>query len=405
MQASRVVPTVVIGLAVLLAAGVLVLYVVNPVADYANLVPAPNEIIWEQGDDTTVWLQTNRQDVDLKIDSVALGLGSIQRVFPEAGASMALGRQEGCLEWAVSSLEVHSYDGTSLEVRGTINRNGFTGTAGVELRSHFAGSPSWLGASVAVPTGSNTFSYSVTASTTQGTEAVYVVEASHNDDFSEVYTRTVSTDLGDADNAVYDAKNDTDAETLYLVQDMGVGLIACSEHDDVVITLHGEDGEELNRYLVDIHQRPTPGPARPPPDAGYSIRQVCVDSADSQTNYLSGSEEVGDTFDAADFGLAGTIQSVQLADIGGNDFRWFFAHSLTSGEVQLRVTAAGASELGLDSNRVYPIRLTATDDTIIVPDDLSTPEDEEVVGATAHLDVGVWVDMSTLSPTDNGRCS
>ena len=279
----------------LLAAAALISLATGAEPDYANLAPAPNEIVWEQGDETMVWLQTNRDDVDLRVGSAALGFGSIERVFSESGKSTVLGRHEGCV---------------------TTNASGF-----------------------------------------------------------------------------------------HLVKDTGVGLIACSAAADVAITLHGDGGVELNRYLVDIQARPTPGPAASLP-AGYNIRQVCVDSADHQINYLSGGEQGGDSFDGADFGLAGTIQSVQLADTAQeNHYLYFFAYSLSAGEVQLRITDVGASAIGLDADQVYPVRLTATDNTIVVADDPNTPEDEEEVGVTAHLDVGVWLDTSTLSPNDNGRCS
>ena len=78
-----------------MAAAGIATFVMSEAPDYANLVPAPNEIVWEQGDETTVWLQTNRDNVDLKVSSVALGLGSIERVFPESGESMVLGTAGG----------------------------------------------------------------------------------------------------------------------------------------------------------------------------------------------------------------------------------------------------------------------------------------------------------------------
>ena len=43
-----------------------------------------------------------------------------------------------------------------------------------------------------------------------------------------------------------------------MLEDTGLGLIACGVKEDVLITLHGDDGEELNRYLVDVGPRPTP---------------------------------------------------------------------------------------------------------------------------------------------------
>ena len=197
-----------------------------------------------------------------------------------------------------------------------------------------------------------------------------------------------------------------DVADVRILQHGGVGFIACSQNDTVLVTLHGENNEELNRYWVSVHDRATPPDATPPPDAGYNIRRVCVDSTDHQMNYLSGSEYAGAAFDAADFGLSGTIQEVRLADTAPeNHYQYFFASDLTSGEVQLQVTSVGASALGLDADQVYPVRLTATDDSGTDDDPDTADVDEFVPNATAHLDIGVWVDTSTLSPNDDGRCS
>ena len=67
------------------------------------------------------------------------------------------------------------------------------------------------------------------------------------------------------------------------------------------------------------------------------------------------------------------------------------------------IVARGTPDRGL-LERIYPVRLTATDDTA-VEDDPDTPDgDESAAGTTASLDVGVWIDNTTLSPNDDGRC-
>lgn len=144
----------------------------------------------------------------------------------------------------------------------------------------------------------------------------------------------------------------------------------------------------LALVLVNIYTGAGPIPA----DAGYQTLRVCVDSADAQTNYLDGGEVVGDPLDADDFGLVGTttIKAITVADIGVEQARWYFTASLSSGTVQLTVSDPGASDFGLDADRVYPIRLTATDDTD--------------AANTASLDLGVWLDTTTLSPRDDGGC-
>ena len=73
-----------------------------------------------------------------------------------------------------------------------------------------------------------------------------------------------------------------------------------------------------------------------------------------------------------------------------NEFVYFFATELDSGNVQLRVTPAGASNtVGLTAERVYPITVTGI-----------------TAGALSNsIDLGVWLDITTLSPNDDGRCS
>ena len=371
--------------------------------DYADLLPAPDTIVWEEGGETTLWLQTNRNDVDLRINSVSLGVGKIERVFPEAGAATTLGRSEGCAAWAVNRLALGSVTGSGggrgVLVDGMVDRNGHSGVLDVYMRVYPEGadpSTSAVSQTVQVLDGADNFTWSVTVTT----DEPRIFEASHADKFPEVYTRRIT-----VDPASGEATSDTEAVGLQVPVGVGVGVIACSQHDDALITLHGERGVELARYLVDVHTKPAPVSATPPPGAGYNIRRVCVDAADDQPNYLSGGEFVGDAFDAAAFGLSGTIQSVGLADTAPeNHFRYFFSYSLANGGVQLVITDAGASGLGLDADQVYTIRLTATDDSG-VEDDPDTDGDEFIPDATADLDIGVWLDTSTLSPADDGHCS
>ena len=121
--------------------------------------------------------------------------------------------------------------------------------------------------------------------------------------------------------------------------------------------------------------------------AGYMALRVCVDADDQQVNYLDGGELVGETFDAADFGL-GEADSIILSGGDETDYHYFFNLSAAG---QLSVSEAGASGLGLDADRVYPLRVTATDEGTLVE--------------SASIDVGVWLDTSTLSPGDDGQCS
>ena len=121
------------------------------------------------------------------------------------------------------------------------------------------------------------------------------------------------------------------------------------------------------------------------PDPGYATRRVCVNATSTQSLFLDGGETVGDSFDADDFGLTGALTSTEIAPSDGNEY--FFTLTLTTGAVQLKVSDAGASSLGLDDDQVYPVSVKADNGN-----------------HTADLNVGVWLDAETLSPNNDGRC-
>ena len=87
-----------------------VLASIGPVTlDYADLVPAPDEIVWAKGDHTTLWLSTNRHAVDVEIDSIALGLGDIEeRSQGQDEPHIAECVGPGCQDLVVASLTVSS---------------------------------------------------------------------------------------------------------------------------------------------------------------------------------------------------------------------------------------------------------------------------------------------------------
>ena len=395
----KVIAALVLGLGAMLGVAILVNYIIKPEADYASLLPEPDTIVWEEGDETTLWIDTNRRDVDMRIDRVSLGLGDIQRVFPESGEVVTLGRGEGCLDWAVSGLEIYSITGSvnsrSVSVQGTIDRGATTADVDVQIRGYFEDD----GPSVAVlqtktvSSGSSGFSSVVYNTSADGP---WVVEASHDDRFPEPYTRRATADLSiDPGDAVDAAVDDQDVEHVKLVQYGGVGVIACAEDNDVGIGLHGEDRALLNHYVVDIHADPTPQPTvtpvAAPAAASYSDVRVCVDSADARANYLDGWEFVGPALAPADFGFAADVVAASIEDTGdANEFVYFFSTEVDSGNVQLRVTPAGASNtVGLTAERVYPITVTGTTTGLL----------------SQSIDLGIWLDITTLSPNDDGRCS
>ena len=105
-----------------------------------------------------------------------------------------------------------------------------------------------------------------------------------------------------------------------------------------------------------------------------------MDAGDSQPNYLDGGENVGGSLDAAAFGLDGTLATAALS--GPNAF--FSLFTLSGGFLQLHVSDAGASALGLDDDKVYPVTVTAG----IGSED------------TASLDVGVWLDRPRAAQSE-----
>ena len=379
---------------------------------YAYLVPAPDSIVWEKGDETNLWLNTNRPDVEMRIAQVDLGIGAVRQVFQETGTTMELGRGEGCLNWAVTDLEVYSIidsnGGKKLSIQGNVDRGGQTVALTVHMRIYPLGAdPDELRAGTIPAQGLVTpihangsfFSFQI-ADPDEGfgttdthryrvpaTSGVWIVEASHSDRYPVTAKALTTGDISEFSTTWIPAK--AEAEVFLIPQDVGVALIACAVENAVLITLHGEEGEELNRYRVDIHADPIDllTPTVLSTDIVRTDIRVCVDSADHRANYLDGWEYVGTP---VNFGLPGITPSLPIiADVGGNEYAYLFAATvLTSGGVQLLVSPAGASNTsGLDSDRVYPLQLTAT-----------------LAGGTREETFGVWLDITTQSPGDDGRC-
>jgi hypothetical protein len=159
--------------------------------------------------------------------------------------------------------------------------------------------------------------------------------------------------------------------------------VACAETQDIIVTLHGEGGRELNRYVVDI-QAAGPTPTHSPPETkGHVTRRVCVDAMGGRANYLDGGEKVGPAFTASDFDLSGTA-SYTLSALGSDIYLFDID---ASGQITVS-DAGGGDTQGLSGDRVYAVRVLATDDA----------------GAAGYLDVGVWVDVSATSTEQDGIC-
>jgi len=402
MNLRSAVPQVVAGLAVLLGIAALLMITFRDEPDYADLVPAPDSIVIEQSDERDYWLSTNRHEVDVRVKSVSMGVGEYKRASPEGGHVINLGRGAGCLDWAVSALEVTriSEGGSALnpkrvDIQIVVDRGSATGDLTVYYRSYFEGTTPPLPDQTLVGT-SNIVE--VDEIDTGRRSGVYVIEASHDQRFPDTSTRRATVEVS---GLASDSVNDVGAvERFTLLEHGAVQLIACAADEDVEITLLGDEDEELREYVVDILVAPTatptpsptptpvgtPTPVPTPTDRGYDTRRACTDANNTRSAYLTGGELVGDPFEAADFGLSGTV-TFDLSDVvEGSGDAYYFAID-TAG--QLSVSEAGAGDTaGLDSIRLYQVRVTATDS----------------VGARAYLDVGVWLDLSELAPGDDGVC-
>ena len=115
---SRAVAATVLALGGLLGVSTLIYFMLFPEPDYADLVPAPDSVVWQEGDEITAWLNTNRHDVDLRIDSVAIGIGDIDRAIPGLGEITVLGQGIGCQDYGVTRLRATDVANTSYIVRG-----------------------------------------------------------------------------------------------------------------------------------------------------------------------------------------------------------------------------------------------------------------------------------------------
>ena len=86
MDARLIVPAIVLCAGALIAAGIFIPMAIGAAADYARLFPEPSVLAWQQGDEQVLWLDTNRDGVELRISGLdngspaqpALALGDIQ---------------------------------------------------------------------------------------------------------------------------------------------------------------------------------------------------------------------------------------------------------------------------------------------------------------------------------------
>ena len=295
---------------------------------------------------------------------------------PIPASSWSWATSVGCQDWAVSRLTADTQGSTQYTLRGNIDRDNFTGDATVYYRSRLRGNQWGSGSfSVVAASGSNSFA----TSSLTATQGVWEIEASSDDGFPEALTRRIAVDLN-----AETATTDSGAETIVLLRETGVSLKACSEHDDVVLTLHGKENEELNRYVLDIGAppaataTPVPNPAFSP---AYETLRFCPDAASPRADVLTGDEAVG-TVTATG---SGTITYSLAPDGDSRDFAFFDISS--NGDIT--VSDAGADDhTGIDGARLYTFVVRAVDDA----------------GRMGEALVAVQLDLANLSSGANGSC-
>ena len=227
-------------------------------------------------------------------------------------------------------------------------------------------------------------------------QTTYRFEASTDEHMPAAITRSTTWTAGVADSGT----SDQDNQEVKVVSATGVILKACRESEDVAITLHGNEGQELNNFLVDVLPAKT---VNSPPvfdDGLYVSRQVCVRATGRPTtttttsavqptpapttsrtttnipDYLTGGESVGPAVVATDSDSSTVIYALGVGD--PNDYYLFFDVD-SSG--QLTVNDAGALDYaGLAYDQVYPIVLTA----------------EDGAGGSGSILVAVSIDVATL---------
>ena len=208
------------------------------------------------------------------------------------------------------------------------------------------------------------------------------VQVSTNEHFPAPFTREADFDTEDT------TTGDTvrGEEVFHMLEDTGLGLIACGEEEDVLVTLRG-DGVELNRYFVDIGPAPvataTPAPDEPPNfGAEYTTRRFCADAASDRADVLDGGETVGRV------SATGASSYELVEDSHGLDHA-FFVISSGSGGGDITVSQAGADDhAGMDGDRLYSFIVRAEDSD----------------GLTSDLHVSVLLDRTNLAINGDGIC-
>ena len=323
----------------------------------AHLVPEPDSVAWRVGEERTVWIDTNLEAVELRVHSIDLGLGDIARL--DQAQTATLGRATGCLDSAVSSITADHIDDTSAIVTFTIDYGSRVAgeTLTVYHRIYEEGQTPGEGlagtvADVAVPaTGllTGTVSY-----TSLNTGVRQHIEASTFQHFPHEATWYISFVPQDGGPAVVVTRE----EEFHLASGTGIGLIGCHEDEDVLVTLHTGEGEELQRYVVDVLSAPAPKatPAPPAFPSGYVVARVAVVDVASRDLYFAGGESVATV--TASGGTAPFTYGLAPA-AGSLDFVFF---DVDQGTGAVTVSAAGADDhAGLEVDKICTFEVRVED--------------------------------------------
>ena len=150
----------------------------------------------------------------------------------------------------------------------------------------------------------------------------------------------------------------TREEEFHLASGTGIGLIGCHEDEDVLVTLHTGEGEELQRYVVDVLSAPAPTatPAPPAFPSGYVVARVAVVDVASRDLYFAGGESVATV--TASGGTAPFTYGLAPA-AGSLDFVFF---DVDQGTGAVTVSAAGADDhAGLEVDKIYTFEVRVED--------------------------------------------
>ena len=370
------VPVAIVVLALMGLAFMLVPLARGETADYADLVPVPDTVVWRVGDEPTLWLSTNRRAVQLRADSIAVGIGEIAERDPSSGEASVLGQGLGCLEAAVSGVQVENIGNDSAALSVTLDRQ----TTGPGLEIHWRRTLN-DGAAVASSTPVSGTSADIPLSGL--TVGEYRVDVSLDPHFPVGGTRTVTFTTGDPESATADNR----VQELRMLEGTGVGLVACGVREDVALTLHGDDGRELARYQVDVLAAvPTPVPAEANPPVfspAHVSRYICVDDATSRDLYFDGGERLDSSVTATD--PDGQPVGYSLAPDGD---RLDYALFAISSAGRITVSRLGANDhSGLTAERLYSF--------LVVADDRN--------GGRSEASVAVQVEL-TVSTAGDGTC-